>query len=211
MDSKDRRFNTLYTIGYADLRMDRFIHLLKGRAIEAVADVRSSPFSRYYHEFNRENLSSSLKHNGIKYVYLGRELGARRTEEECYVNERVSYDLVYKTEAFQEGVRRLLSGLGKMSVVLLCAEKDPIDCHRAILICRYVRDYPVSIQHILHSERIESHRELEMRLLRLLGLDNMELFRTQHDILQDAYGRQAGRIAFSRDRIKSKERTYASG
>jgi hypothetical protein len=97
----------------------------------------------------------TLRSHGIKYVFLGKELGARRTEEECYINGKVFYDLVYKTEAFQDGIRRLMNGLSKMRVALLCAEKDPLDCHRAILICRYMRNKIVHIKHILRNGKTE--------------------------------------------------------
>ena len=98
-----------------------------------------------------------------------------------------------------------------MKVALLCAEKDPIDCHRTILICRYIRDKIPHIKHILNNGKLEDHSELEMRLLKLFSLNNMELFRAQKDILEDAYQKQAERIAFSKEEIVSKERKYSSG
>ncbi len=211
MNTVDDQLNTLFTIGYATLSKDRFLWLLKINIIEAIADVRSNPYSKLYPEFNHEILKDTLRRHGIKYVFLGKELGAQRKEEECYTNRKVCYDLVYKTESFQEGIRRLTNGLSKMKVALLCAEKDPIDCHRTILICRYIRDKIPHIKHILNNGKLEDHSELEMRLLKLFSLNNMELFRAQKDILEDAYQKQAERIAFSKEEIVSKERKYSSG
>lgn len=195
MDNIGEIRNTLFTIGYADLSTERFIHLLRRYMIQTIADVRSSPFSKHYPEFNLDRLKSTLHINGIRYVFLGKELGARRTEEECYVNGKVSYDLVFETKNFQAGVKRILNGVDKMRVALLCAEKDPLGCHRAMLICRYMRNSTVHMKHILSNGHLEDHYELEMRLLRLF---NMELFRTKADILDDVYRRQAERIAFSK-------------
>jgi uncharacterized protein (DUF488 family) len=211
MDGTADKCNTLFTVGYADLSADRFLYLLKLHMIEVIADVRSSPFSRFNPEFNHDNLKNMLRSHRIKYVFLGKELGARRTEEECYVDGKVSYDLVYRTESFQDGIRRLMTGLGKMRVALLCAEKDPIDCHRAILICRHIRDRVVDIKHMLNNGNLEDHVKLEIRLLNLFGLNNMDIFRTQTDALEDAYRKQAEKIAFSQEETTPKERKYVSG
>jgi uncharacterized protein (DUF488 family) len=204
MDKIVDEFKPLFTIGYSDLDISSFLSLLKRHMIETVADVRSSPFSGFYPEFNHEGLKLVLKTHGIKYAFLGKELGARRSEEECYVDGKVSYDLVFKTEAFQGGIQRLVNGVSKMRVVLLCAEKDPLDCHRAILICRYLKNAIGSINHILSNGQIETHRESEKRLLRHLNLHNFELFKDERDVLEDAYRRQAERIAFSREEVKER-------
>ena len=172
--------------------------------IETVADVRSLPFSRFYPEFNREGLKHTLRAHGIKYAFLGKGLEARRSEEECYVDGKVSYDLVLKTEAFQSGIERLINGVSKMRVALLCAEKDPLDCHRAVLICRYLKNTIGSINHILSNGRIETHYEAERRLLRHLNLHNLQLFKNEKDVLEDAYRKQAEVIAFSKEEIKER-------
>jgi len=187
-----------FTIGYSDLKIGNFVSLLKRYAVETIADVRSTPYSKFYPEFNSEGLKHSLKTYGIKYAFLGKELGARRSEDECYVDGKVSYDLVFRTEAFQNGIQRLISGAGRMRIALLCAEKDPLDCHRAILICRYLRDVIGPINHILNDGRIETHHESERRLLKQLNLDNLELFKNDKEVLEDAYRKQGEKIAFSK-------------
>ena len=199
MSETTSRNHPLFTIGYADLNPDRFVILLKKHMIEAVADVRSSPYSKFYTDFNQDNLKQMLNRQGIKYVFLGKELGAQRTESECYENGKVSYDLVFDTEAFQEGVKRLLKGISQMRIALLCAEKDPLNCHRAILVCRYLRDLVSPIKHIRNNGQLENHSDLERRLLRLFNLNNIELFRSEQDILQHAYRKQAEKIAFEKE------------
>lgn len=211
MDVIAGKSNPLFTIGYSDLNIERFLSLLKKHSIETVVDVRSSPFSKFYPEFNYDNLRQILRTHGVRCAFLGKELGAQRSEEECYVDGKVSYDLVFETEAFQSGIQRLIDGVGRMRVTLLCAEKDPLNCHRAILICRYLRDTIIQINHILNNGSLEGHNELERRLLSLLKLNNAELFKSEKDILVDAYRRQAERISFSKDEIIAKKRKYDNG
>lgn len=211
MNAKIDKYNPLFTIGYSDLSESGFLSLLKEHMIEAVADVRSSPFSRIHPEFNYERLKRTLITHRIQYVFLGKELGARRSEEECYVNGKVSYDLVFETQAFQDGIGHLIKGIDQMRVALLCAEKDPLNCHRAILICRYVRNTIGPINHILNNGQLENHSESERRLLTLLNLKNMDMFRNEADVLEDAYRKQAEKIAFSKEKTMGNERDYDNG
>src|SRR5688500_10615354 len=104
--------------------------------IAAVADVRSSPYSARLQQFNKPVLKNALEQVGIAYVFLGNELGARRSEQDCYVEGQARYDLIAKTPAFREGIARVLKGVEKYRMTLLCAEKDPITCHRTILVSR---------------------------------------------------------------------------
>lgn len=186
---------TLFTIGYSDLKIDDFISILKKHRIDAIADVRSNPFSKYNPEFNINDLKKSLKNNGIKYVFLGEEFGARRSEVECYRNGKVSYGLVPETQSFKKGINRLLTGIEKMRVSLMCAEKDPINCHRFVLICHHLRTQIDDIKHIINGE-IEDNVQTEKRLLSKYKLVNLELFRPDNEILEDAYNRQAEKIAY---------------
>src|SRR5690242_9735719 len=127
---------TVYTIGHSTHAIEKFIALLKSSQIEAVSDVRSWPHSRMNPQFNRETLKRSLREAGIKYVFLGKELGARSEDRGCYRNGQVQYDLLANTELFKQGIERVKEGAQKYRVVLMCAEKDPLDCHRTILVAR---------------------------------------------------------------------------
>src|SRR5438552_11646403 len=120
----------VFTIGHSNLELATFVALLKQHGIQAVADVRSSPYSQHNPQFNREPLQRALSEQGISYVFLGQELGARRSEPECYVNGRADYSLIAQTTAFRRGLDRIIQGSAKMRVAMMCAEKDPLDCHR---------------------------------------------------------------------------------
>lgn len=119
----------LYSIGHSNHSIERFLELLGQHGIEAIADVRSSPYSRHSPQFNREVLEIALKEREIAYVFLGMELGARRHEQDCYTDGRVDYERIPATEAFQHGISRLIDGASRMRVAMLCAEKDPLTCH----------------------------------------------------------------------------------
>ena len=186
----------LYTIGHSDHEASDFVSLLTRHGVTAVADVRSHPYSRFHGQFNREILSERLKRAGIDYVFLGRELGARRAERESYRDGQARYDLIAGLPAFQQGLDRIRCGLSNRRIALLCAEKDPITCHRAILVCRHLRNDAIDIRHILGDGSIETTEDAEARLLDSVGLPSEHLFRTRADLIEEAYDLQSDRIAF---------------
>jgi uncharacterized protein (DUF488 family) len=188
--------NTLFTIGHSNHDLATLLHLLRAHGVHAVADVRSQPYSTRFPQFNGPVLERALKEDGVYYVFLGRELGARREELSCYVDGQARYDLAAKTSAFAEGLDRVLKGLADYRVVLLCAEKDPLTCHRTILVCRHLRNQGFPIQHILSDGSLESHEAAEDRLLILLGKGHPSLFATREQLLEEAYEEQGRRIAF---------------
>src|SRR4051794_8116259 len=98
------------TIGHSTHSAARFVELLRQHHVTAVADVRSSPYSRHVPQFNRETLRSMLRENEIHYVFLGKELGARSTDPSCYVDGRVQYGRLATTSEFMEGIARILAG-----------------------------------------------------------------------------------------------------
>ena len=161
--------NTLFTIGHSNHEMGVLVELLGRHLVQVVADVRSQPYSARLPQFNRSALKLALRANGLQYVFLGHELGARRDEASCYVDGQARYDLVSKTDAFAEGLDRVLRGLRKYRIALLCAEMDPLTCHRTILVCRHLRGRGFPIQHILADGSLESHEAAENRLLGKLG------------------------------------------
>jgi uncharacterized protein (DUF488 family) len=91
-------------------------------------------------QFNRETFAWEAEKAGITYVFLGRELGARSEDPGCYVEGKVQYNLLARTPLFQIGIGRVVQGVSTHTVALMCAEKDPLDCHRAILVCRHLVD-----------------------------------------------------------------------
>ena len=141
----------LFTIGHSNHTEEHFTGLLADNTISAIADVRSQPYSQYTPHFNREVLENTLRELDIQYVFLGRELGARRHEESCYVDGKADYTRIAQLPLFRTGLERLFQGIERYRVAVMCSESDPITCHRTILICREIKklhpDLP--IVHIL--------------------------------------------------------------
>ncbi len=186
----------LYTIGHSTHTTDKFIELLSRHEITAVADVRSDPYSRFNPQFNRENLQQELKRNGITYVFLGKELGPRSDDPDCYVERKVDYNRLSQTGLFQEGLRRVRQGMKFYRIALMCSEKDPIMCHRTILVCRRLRAEEMRIRHILDDGSIEDNDQAIKRLMELLKLPERDLFRSPEEMIERAYDVQSDRIAF---------------
>ena len=187
----------IYTIGHSNVSGEALLALLQQHGITAVADVRSQPYSRYLPHFSQGPLKATLQGAGIAYVFLGRELGARPDDPGCYQEGRAVYAKIAATPRFGEGLQRLRRGAVRERIVLLCAEKDPITCHRTILVCRHLRQ-EVPIDHILADGRLESHPALERRLLELHGLHQLNFFnpKTAAELLEEAYDRQGEQIAY---------------
>src|SRR5260370_40673199 len=159
----------LYTIGHSDCDPTRFVGARKSYAVDVVVDVRSSPYSRRNPQFNREAIQYALRNACIRYLFLGRELGARREEPECYVKGQARYDLIEKTNSFRLGLERLRTGLERFHIALLCAENDPITCHRMILLCKCLRSDNTQIRHIRPDGPYEPNKQPEPRPLVSLG------------------------------------------
>src|SRR5215471_13851987 len=126
----------VYTIGHSTHSLPRFLELLGQHAITAVCDVRSQPYSRLHPQFNRGQLRDALRAAGSRYVFLGKELGARSTDKSCYCNGQVQYGRLAATDEFKHGLERVTKGSRAYRVALMCAERDPLHCHRAILVAR---------------------------------------------------------------------------
>ena len=137
---------TVYTIGHSNGTTERLLGLLTQHGITAIADVRSRPYSRFNPQFNREELAGALKAAGIGYVFLGQELGARSDDPSCYRDGRAQYVLMAQTPLFARGIERLLAGEAHRAAIL-CAEKEPLTCHRSMLIGRYLHERNVRAPH----------------------------------------------------------------
>ena len=126
----------IYTIGYATKPIDEFISQLQRHNIQAVADVRSVPYSKVFIDYHKEAIQRSLARHHIKYVYLGEELGPRSKDDSHYNQSgQVQYDRLMQAPLFLDGLKRLMTGLKKnLTIALMCAEKDPATCHRSLLI-----------------------------------------------------------------------------
>lgn len=202
--------NLIFTIGHSTHSIEQFLGLLKSNQITAIADVRSSPYSRFNPQFNRENLKPKLKDHAISYAYLGRELGARSEEPDCYENGQVQYQRLAKTKMFKSGLQRVLRGMEKHRVTLMCAEKEPLECHRTILVGYELAKIGVNIIHILADGSQESHQDTQKRLFELVGLPAEDLFRSPEELLVEALRLQEKRIAYiERDIVERNKKVTA--
>ena len=193
--------HTVFTIGYSGFELNEFIAVLKQHGVSALADVRSMPYSRFKPEFNQDNLTVALFHAGIRYVFLGKECGARVEDPSCIVDGKVNYNLVAESPVFKQGLQRILTGSQKgFQVALMCAEKDPITCHRTILVSRNLNKYPdISVVHILGDGTLEKHEDAERRLMAVWKMTSLDLFKSPDDLLKEAYTKQGNKIAYRVD------------
>jgi uncharacterized protein (DUF488 family) len=188
----------LFTIGHSNHTFEHFTELLLTNGITAVADVRSTPHSSYNPQFNRDSRAESLKEAGIAYVFLGEELGARRLEPECYRGNRVDFAQTARSPHFERGLKRIVEGLKSFDIALMCAEKEPLDCHRSALICRYGERLLGRPGHVREDGSVESQDHLETRLLHLAGQPESDLFLSHEERLDEAYAWLEVRVAYRR-------------
>ncbi|MCC8334830.1 DUF488 domain-containing protein [Streptomyces sp. R1] len=184
------------TIGHSTHQLPEFMRLLQQNAITAVADVRSIPASRYAPQFNQRSLESALRDRGLKYVFLGEELGARTRDASCYVDGRVQYHRLAQTREFRLGIDRLERGAKTERIAIMCTEGDPLSCHRTVLVARVLSSRRLEVQHIHADGRIETHASAMKRLMAKFGLEQDELFRTSDERLAEALSRQESEIAY---------------
>jgi uncharacterized protein (DUF488 family) len=196
----------LLTIGHSTHPIDAFIALLNQHGVTALADVRSHPYSRHFPQYSKDAIKDALGHAKIAYVFLGKELGARSENPACYRQGKAQYELLAKEPQFAVGLDRLRSGMDRFRIALMCAEKDPLDCHRAVLVARKVYESGVPVQHIHADGRLEEHAEMEARMLNLLKMSDADMFRSREEILVDAYRIRGEQIAYE-DEAMLKEET----
>jgi uncharacterized protein (DUF488 family) len=186
----------LFTIGHSTHSVERFIGLLKRQGVTAVADVRSVPASRFTPQFNREALKQALESRGIYYVFLGKELGARSTDPRCYESGKVQYGRLAQTPEFAAGIDRLLDGASRYCIAIMCAEQEPLGCHRTVLVSRVLTEHGAEILHIRGNGSIETHAEAMVRLRKKHHLMQPSLLDTEDDLLAKALELQEAEIAY---------------
>jgi len=197
--------STLLTIGHSVHTIDTFVALLKQHGVTALADVRSHPYSKYTPQFAKDALRDYLQQNGIAYVFLGKELGARSENPACYRQGKVQYNLLAKEPSFELGLERLRQGMQMFQIALMCAEKDPLECHRAVLVARQMFEAGTPVQHIHADGHLEGHHELVRRMLRLQKMSESDMFRSKDEVVADAYLIQGERIAYQNDAMLEEE------
>jgi uncharacterized protein (DUF488 family) len=162
----------VYSVGHSNNEWDHFLSLLAGAGVTAIADVRSSPYSKRWPQYSKLPLEDSLRANGIAYVYLGDLLGGRPASRELYDAEgRADYEKIRTTAAFQRGVERLLLGAEQYRVAMLCGEEDPLDCHRGLMITPSLIELGIWPRHLRKDGSVETTPATERRLLRETKLE----------------------------------------
>ncbi len=151
----------VYSIGHSNHTTEEFLALLRLYSMEVLVDIRSHPYSRYASQFNLEDLGRDIRAVGMKYIYLGRELGGRPQGSKFYDSEgHVIYALVAETPSFKEGIERLEKIIARNRSAIMCSEEDPARCHRYLLVGRVLKERGISIEHILGDGRIQTDEEL---------------------------------------------------
>ncbi len=160
----------LFSVGHSHHDLARLVELLRRAGVTAVADVRSSPFSQRHPQFNRPDLERGLRQAGIAYLFLGEQLGGRPADADVYDGDgRVDYEQVRQTAAFRDGLERLTQALDRQRVAMLCAEEDPLDCHRALMIGPALVERGIAPVHLRGDGSRETTAALEERLLAITG------------------------------------------
>ena len=204
---------TVYTIGHSNHTIEGFIDLLAIAGITAVADVRSMPYSRRMPHFCMPKLKETLKVAGIAYVFLGDQLGARPKDRSCYRSGTADYSLIAATQAFGVGLARVEDGAKLYKMALLCAEREPLDCHRTILVGRRLQVRGAAIRHVLADGTIEPNEDTERRLLERMNMQIGDLFGGPSNAVEaiaEAYEERGRQIAFTEERESADGMTHGA-
>lgn len=180
----------VYTIGYAGVTIDRFVQILESLGITFLIDVRSIPKSQYFYQFNDNNLSKTLAKVAIKYENWKKEFGARQDDLNFYTDNILDYAKFAKSQQFQEGISKIKElECQNKNICLMCAEIDPINCHRAILCGKEIFANSIDVNHVIAKRNgetyFENHKEFEKRLIQ-----------PKINNLQEAYRKQNKKIGY---------------
>lgn len=199
----------LLTIGHSNIPADRFVGLLRGAGVNVVADVRSTPASRHFPWFSKTNLAARLRQDGIAYLPFGEALGGRPRDAGLYRDGIADYEAMAKRPEFRLGLDRLCDAATRHRVCVMCAEREPLDCHRCLLVARALTERGIGVGHILHDGTVTPHAVIEQRLLADYGQGD-DLFGTgQSDRLAAAYCRRARAVAYRAKAVSSGANTAA--
>ena len=204
----------IFTIGHSSHSNSAFVALLKRHGINCIVDVRSMPYSKYSPQFNKTEIKRFLLEQGISYIFMGNELGARRKDRSLYSSEGyLDFEKTSKSLSFINGINRVNDGVDKgYTIALMCAEKDPIDCHRNILVARQLFKQGYDVLNVLNDGSIEKQDHLEARLLdlyfpkrdqiSLLDSINFDLDNEKMELLKKAYSLRNKEIGYNPKKAK---------
>lgn len=198
----------IYTIGYTGFTREEMLKELFKRNINALIDVRSSPFSERYPDYNRVELAEFLKSNGVIYRNYSAEFGARQDDPEYYTSDGyLDFNKFATSKRFNDGINKIISSAQQhYKFVLMCAEKDPITCHRTILVAKAFYERGCHIIHILPNGKEKSQKDIEQELLDKyfprrdqISFDDMNCVTSEEEYIAKAYTEQAKKIAYRKE------------
>jgi len=164
---KEEKIMEIFTMGHSNYTVEKLIHMLRHYNIDCVVDIRGTPYSKYNIQFDKEIIRQNLTKEGFIYIYMAKELAAKRENKISYYDEGYSdFEKVVYEEDFIKGIERLKDGCEKgYRIALLGAMQDPIRCHRSILVGRALRDNGFTVRHILDNYSLASQEDMERNLL----------------------------------------------
>ena len=188
----------VFTIGHSNHPPEVFLGLLRQHSVSEVVDVRSSPYSRYASQFNHDVLENILRKAGIDFESQGGVLGGRPADASCYDTDgRVKYDLVSEMDWFDDGIRFLMHRADERQIALMCTEKEPLECHRTLLVARALVERGVDVEHILADGSREGHDAAMGRLMDAFKLPHDgDMFWSRTDVINEAISRQSKKMAY---------------
>jgi uncharacterized protein (DUF488 family) len=184
----------LLTIGHSNLPAERFMALVQDAGVTAIADVRSVPFSRRFPWFSGPKLAAQLQGAEIAYLPFGDALGGRPRDPALYCDGVADYEKMAAATQFRAGLDRLGEAIGRFRLCVMCAEREPLDCHRCLLVGRALAERGLGLGHILVDGTIEPHAATEERLLGRAGGSD-DLFGGRAASLAQAYRDRAHKVA----------------
>jgi len=189
----------IFTIGHSNHPLEKFLDLIEQARIDVIVDVRSSPFSKMVPHFNRDALERELRTRSIKYVFVGEELGGRSKGSADYENGQVVYSRLAAKPEFKATLDQIVESAQNSQVSLMCSEKEPLDCHRTILLSQSLQKFGIRVRHLLADGSSESHGEALQRLLEIHHLASPTLFDDDETRIMEALTKQEKKIAYRED------------
>jgi uncharacterized protein (DUF488 family) len=183
------------TIGHSTLSYEEFLRLLREAGATALADVRSSPYSRHFPQFNGATLKNELRLDKVAYVFLGFELGGRPQKPELFCEGVADYEKMAAEENFKAGINRVLLGSSKYRIALMCSEHNPLDCHRCLLVGRALFEAGATVKHILSSGNLISQTEIEQQLMDEYAHRD-DMFDKGRDEIANAYRKRSRQVSY---------------
>jgi uncharacterized protein (DUF488 family) len=201
MPSKNPGKPRIFTLGHSNLPMADLLGSLIRHEIKAFCDVRSRPRSFRFPQFNRKALEAQLATAKVSYHFFGDALGGRPSDPSYYFADGlVNYSARRKAPDFLESIDRVIALSREENTAVICAEEDPLHCHRFLLICPALIQRGVTTVHVRKGAVLETQREVEDRLLQQHGFADVtsdSLFAQGREAaLEDALRLQSERYAF---------------